>query len=354
MSVHSTSPITQDKTYLVWFFALFLPLCLAVLVFKRTDIFPWIGACNANGLDQEHYLAYCHTTRFGDYEHYAFWHDTETTQTENLKNAEVLFLGNSRTQFAFSTQAVIDFFDNNEMSFFLLGFGLGGRSNIPESLIEKFELKPKAVIINADPFFSDIQDHTLTRAKSNSKSTAWEHKAKIFLQTKQQEICHSDNANSFLSAFFCRGEVETLFRSRDTGFWLTDYYRPDMSIPVSFDDSSSYRFEDSPSHTIDNRLSLLDSFIRKTGLPRECIILTVTPHTRTPLKFAKELSERANLTAYFPDVPDLRTIDESHLNKASAERWSAAFLTLAEADLRKCSEAETSTVGQLSQSHILF
>lgn len=344
MSTQSNSPTTKDKTYLVWFFAFFLPLCLVVLVFKRTDIFPWVGACNSQGYDNEHYLAYCHTTRFGDYEHYAFWHDTETTQTHNLKNAEVLFLGNSRTQFAFSSQAVIDFFDKTEMTFFVLGFGLGGRSDIPESLIEKFKLKPKAVIINADPFFSQIPDRTLTRAKENSEPTTWEHKAKIFLSSKQQEICHSNDANQFLSTFFCRGEAETLFRSRETGFWLTDYYRPDLSIPVTFNDSLSVRFEDSQFLTLDMRLALLESFIEKTGLPRECVILTVTPHTGTPLNFVKALSARANLAAYFPDVPDLRTIDESHLNKASAERWSAAFLSLAEADLRKCSETITSNM----------
>src|SRR5690349_12039247 len=49
------------------------------------------------------FLAFCESPRYGDYEHGAYYFDLEPEAIEALKKAEVLFLGNSRAQFAFST-----------------------------------------------------------------------------------------------------------------------------------------------------------------------------------------------------------------------------------------------------------
>jgi len=328
MDTH-TSIKSSDRTYVVWFLVLFFVLCVVVLMFKRTDYFPWVGGCSSAGYDADHYLAYCHSVRYGDYEYYAFWHDTESEQINNLSKAEVLFLGNSRTQFAFSTKAVDDFFRLENIPFFVFGFGLGGKSQIPLELIQKHDLKPKALVINADPFFSPDQSKTLNRVKLNDRATRWEHSAKVFLQKQQQRICNSENKIPLLFNAMCTGDEKTLFRSRETGFWRIDYYLPDISIPIGYDDSLD--------SSLDSRLSILEEFITLSGVPRECVILTVTPQSETPLSFAKTLAARAKLPAHFPDIDNLATIDESHLNKISAQSWSEAFLKLAAEDLKRCS-----------------
>lgn len=318
----------NDRTYVKLFILLFLPFCVAVLMYKRTDFFPWIGECNPLGYSSEHYLAYCHSLRYGDYEYYAFWHNTEPEQLDNLSKADVLFLGNSRTQFAFSTQAVSDFFSELNIPYFLFGFGLGGKSEIPEALIQKYQLKPKVLIINADPFFSNEFNDTFERAKVNDDATAWEHKAKIFLQKQQSRICDPNRRIFLLSSWTCGGEVKTLYRSRETGSWVVDYYLPDLGIPVSYDNSF---FE-----TIDQTLKIAERFITNSGVPKECIILTVTPSVYTPLQYAQTLADKAGIPAYFPELDNLVTIDESHLNKESAERWSQALLDMAEDNIRQC------------------
>jgi len=135
------------------FGCVFLIFAAFFLVFKRTDWFPWVGECYPNA-KPGHFLAYCHSVRFGDYEHYAYFHESEPTAVENAKAAKVVFLGSSNTQFAFSTDAVTNYFDNLPISHYVLGFGHGAQSGVAEAVAKKLELAPDVWVVNADPFFT--------------------------------------------------------------------------------------------------------------------------------------------------------------------------------------------------------
>src|SRR5579862_3350807 len=62
-----------------------------------------IFACQADGYSADRYLAYCNGANYADYEHGAFQFNLEPAVQEAVRNADVLFLGNSRVQVAFST-----------------------------------------------------------------------------------------------------------------------------------------------------------------------------------------------------------------------------------------------------------
>ena len=222
--------------------------------------------------------------------------------------------------------------------YYVLGFGLGGKSQIASEMFLRYDVSPKVLIINADPFFSGEHNNTLERVLENTDSTQWEHKIKKLLQKHQSEICQRTKPDSFVSSYFCVGEVPTLFRSRDTGFWLTNYYGTDNSIPVTWDKS--------PIGPVEHKVKLLDEFISLSGVARECIILTITPRTGTEQNLASALAQEASLPAFFPQLDGLVTIDDSHLSKSSAERWSAGFLTDADATIQRCLEPLRTTEKQ--------
>lgn len=302
-----------------------------VFGFKRTDLFPWPGNCNAAGYDTDHYMAYCHSTRYGDYEHFALYNNLELRAVDALKQANVLFLGNSNTQYAFSTDAVSDYFEQRGLTHYVMGFGQGAQSPVAEAVMKKHELQPQMIVANIDPFFSNETNGTFQRVLDGGPELANEFKRKQQLQRWQSRVC--SDSNSRWSQWLCRGDAETLYRSRTNGHWLTDYYRDNQRHPVT----TSNDLLDS----LDVAEQAANRFINSFNIRRECIVLTLSPRTGTPNEFAKALSARLSLPLVTPEVADLVTIDHSHLDKDSAIRWSSAFLTDFDQYAKRCISTST-------------
>jgi len=305
----------SEKRFAQWFCVLFVCLGALVFVFKRTDLFPWIGACNPAGYSDDHYLAYCHSTRYGDYEHYALYNATETQAINALSKARVLFLGNSNTQYAFSTDAIASYFNHINVPHYVMGFGQGAQSPVALSVIKKHKLQPQMVVANIDPFFSTETNGTFQRVLDSGDALHSEFARKRKIQRWQARVCADAESSWFRWA--CRGSAETMYRSKKNGHWLTDYYRENQQHPVSHSDD----LLDSVAQTSD----IANEFIKSVNVPRECVVLTLTPRTGTPTAFAKALAASLQLPLIMPELENLVTIDHSHLDKHSAARWSAAF-----------------------------
>jgi len=142
-------------SYLRHFLILFALSGAVIFMWARTDLFPWIGACSGAGYSDDHYLAYCESGRYGDYEHGALLYEMEAAAIEPIKRAEVLFLGNSRTQYTFSSPPVIEAMNATGRPWYVMGFGFGAKSEMPQAMIERLGLTPRMLVINADPFFND-------------------------------------------------------------------------------------------------------------------------------------------------------------------------------------------------------
>lgn len=306
----------QEKRFAQWFCVLFVCLGAMVFMFKRTDLFPWSGVCNPAGYDSEHYMAYCHSTRYGDYEHFALYNNLEPRAVDALKQARVIFLGNSNTQYAFSTVAVSDYFEQKNISHYVMGFGQGAQSPVAKAVMTKHQLRPQMIVANIDPFFSEETNGTFQRVLDGGDALAAEFKKKQRLQRWQARVC--SNPESRWSRWACQGQAETLYRSRSNGHWLTDYYRENQRHPVSSSDALL--------DSLDVAEIAANAFISSSNVRRECVVLTLTPRTGTPNQFAKALASRLALPLIEPELDNLVTIDHSHLDKDSALRWSSAFM----------------------------
>jgi len=304
---------------------------------KRTDWFPWVGDCYPNA-KANHFLAYCHTVRFGDYEHYAYYHESEPQAVAQVKAADVVFLGSSNTQFAFSTSAVTDFFKEQSISHYVLGFGHGAQSGVAKAVASKLQLKPALWVVNADPFFTGEMNATFERIHqpdSQSILPAWlqtnihgEHTRKRWLQAEQRRQCNSSDA----SALWCSGAADTLHRNILNGHWTVENYRENLERPVGLDNASY----------VDNLASYSNHaqrFIEELGIDPACLIITATPRTDTPESYARQLAEQIGSPFVAPSLDGLKTIDDFHLDPESAQRWSAAFLSELSPHLSTCLDA---------------
>jgi hypothetical protein len=81
-----------------------------------------IFSCQADGYTSDRYLAYCGGKYYADYEHGAFWFDLEPSARIFARNADVLFVGNSRIQVALSTAETDNWFAEASARYYLLGF----------------------------------------------------------------------------------------------------------------------------------------------------------------------------------------------------------------------------------------
>ena len=79
-------------------------------------------ACQSADSGSDKYIGLCNVTNYGDYDHGAFWFGLEDSAVDAAKQAAVLFIGNSRMQFALSTSALDGWFNSRALQYYLLGF----------------------------------------------------------------------------------------------------------------------------------------------------------------------------------------------------------------------------------------
>ncbi|HEY7247276.1 MAG TPA: hypothetical protein VH678_25670 [Xanthobacteraceae bacterium] len=282
--------------------------------------------CRSSGYDNEHFLAYCDNPTYADYEHGALLYGIEPGVIDNLRGADVLFVGNSKAQFAFSSKAVEDYFDSIHVRFFVLGFGYGEESTFALAVLRKWPVSPKLLVINADPFFSTAISSAGSSALEGKPAFFWRLALKLLFQRVHRGVC-------FVASHVCPESKASIFRSARNGQWrLSSWHVAEKSVAV-----------DGSGQITMNRESLRDparlgeEFLNAVGVSRNCVILTGVPNSLLDSPgIAAGLASFLKTQSVLPAVGGLATIDSVHLNPASVERWSAQFVQAMTPILRKC------------------
>jgi hypothetical protein len=278
-----------------------------------------IFSCQASGYASDGYLGYCGATSYGDYDHGAFWFGLEPAASAAAANAQVLFLGNSRTQFAFSSKATADWFSSVSESYYLLGFSHFENYTFEAPLLRKLRPRAKVYVINIDSFFE--------RAETGpGKSVMRDESARTRYEDKRQwQRLHKAICTTFGAV--C-GQNEAIFRSRTTGAWHVTGDRF-TSEPVSYDD-------DIDQNKLASYTALGNEFLPALTADGVCTIFTIVPTVKTDVGTAKAIAHALGSNLVVPRLAGLRTFDGVHLDPESAQRWSAAFFEWAGPDIRKC------------------
>jgi hypothetical protein len=286
-----------------------------------------IFSCQASGYGADGYLGYCGATSYGDYDHGAIWFGLEPAASAAAANAQVLFLGDSRTQFAFSSKAIADWFSSLSVSYYLLGFSHDENYTFEAPLLRKLHPRAKVYVINIGSFFE--------RSESGpGKTVLRDESARTRYQEKRQwQSIHKRICTTFKAV--CGDEL-AIFRSRSAGTWLATG-GPFPSAPVSYD-------ENIDQGRLASYTALGSEFLRTLSVNRGCTILTVIPNVKTDLGTSEAVAAALGSKLVVPTLPGLVTFDGYHLNPESAQRWSAAFLDEAGPQIRKC-------LGESAESH---
>lgn len=287
-------------------------------VVSKFAVFNSVVCDTFDGADSS-YMAYCNRKAYTHYDHAAFLFDLEPGVRKHVQAANLLVLGSSHIQVALSTEAFVAFErEHPHARPYLMGFGFFEQDRFSASVIRKLRPTPRLVIINADPFFADTESAEARRLDLNPGIERMNAVVKRAGQTLSRVLC-IDLADSFVARHVCGG-VATMYRSRTDGRWI---FR------------NSERFADTlhrPLANADDRTLAVtyavnaERFLRLFPIERRCIVLTLVPDGIHSELIARDIASRVGATFIAPPLERLRSPDGSHLDRESAERWSAAFL----------------------------
>jgi hypothetical protein len=288
-----------------------------------------VFSCSAAGYADSAYLAYCHTEAFGDYDHGAFWFDLESTAIRAAAAADVLFLGNSRMQFGFSTTSTTEWFASRSIPYYLLGFAYTETMTFVSPYLERLEPRARAYVINVDRFFNDFETPPAAEIFRTPETSYEKYRAKRRWQWLHRHLCTS-------VAMVC-GDQAAFFRRPHDGQWrLAGHAVGDASfVPQGVSDATENNRTRWPSY-----IEMAKRFVSELSVDRRCVILTLVPSKETRRAEAGAIAHALGIDLVDPVVPGLRTFDGSHLDEPSAERWSAAFLEAAGSRLRACASQD--------------
>ncbi len=280
-----------------------------------------IFACQADGYTADRYLAYCNGVNYADYEHGAFYFDLEPSVQHFVREADVLFLGNSRLQIALSTAATADWFAAASARYYLMGFLYFENELFAEKLLRRFRPRAAVYVINVDDFFD--------RSESPPVKTIL-HDAKPGIDIRRRDSGSEFHESICKAVSALCGDQYAIFRSRATGAYYREGVLPQQTItPVSYDWSVD---RDLVMHNSANAMDFLSHFAQG-----KCVILTMAPLVGAKIGDAKAIAARLGMKLVTPGILDgLQTFDGYHLDRASAQRWSQAFFQAAGPTIRSC------------------
>ena len=310
----------------VYIAMLIATMCVATGYKLRTN---GLFSCDASGYGADRYVAYCQASAYGDYDYGAFWYGLEPSTTAAAANADVLFVGNSRAQFALSSNAIARWFEAHLARYYLLGFAYNGNMAFAAPLLERLKPRAKVYVVSVDLFFRKQPTQPAQEVMRDSAALG-KYREKSYWQATHRALCTR-------MAALCRREF-AYYRRRADGAWIVtggDF----KAQPVVYSDSVDHR-------TLETEIALGREFLSRLPVSHDCVLLTLpakgTLGPGTSVGTARAIAAALGLQLIAPQPDGLTTFDGSHVDRPSAERWSAAFVAAAAPSIEKCLGRSTS------------
>ena len=306
-------------------------LYCAIIVFAVTAGFVYgartsgLFACQAPDTSSDRYLGICNVTKYGDYDHGAFWFGLEPQAVEAAVQARVLFVGNSRMQFGLSTSEVDNWFAEQALPYYLLGFSHDENHLFLAPLLQELQPRAAMVVISIDRFFEEKltgpADSVMNKPESGNR-----YKQKYYWQLIHERICGASNS-------LC-GYRNSYIRQRGNGSWT--FEGADFLARIDFTDRPITYDHNVDNETLVNYTDRAQEFLQ-TAIPQaNCVVLMNIPNSETSAGTATAIAQQLGLPLIAPQMDGLLTFDGSHLDPQSAARWSSAFIQELAPHVKQC------------------
>ena len=230
--------------------------------------------------------------------------------------------------FGFSNEEAKEFFSQKNLKHYYLHFSNGESSQFPMAIYHRLELEPKMIIVNSQFYFNKLS-RKIGAQILNSNMYSFYSFSRWF-QTLHRSVC-GDGSGAFvrkLAAYDPCVGTSSVFRSRSDGSWIhnVDEVHKNFEM-IRAVTNKEYLY---------SLVGLARNFVAETGLPRECIFFTDIPEPEGNANYGAELAAATGVPYIDPQVEGLATLDGSHLDKASAKRWTHEFFQDFQPAFEKC------------------
>ena len=267
----------------------------------------------------DYYLAHDHG---GHVDHHVLYFGTDPAALDDLRRADVLLLGNSRLMFAARPGVLDAFFEARGLRYYVMGFGFREADRFPLAIIEKFDLRPRLVVVNADGFFADQLSDFARTVMKDTRFGAWKFRLEAETAHEVRRTLHQLVPNwvdLFGRPGFPRQRELVIYRSRTNGAWQLSPWEPGIE-PVGDRDPHAPPLSD---RERDAALRFQAAMQRRGTRLALTYVPTPRPLGGGPQRFAELLG----VPLVWPEPRFLRTADGDHLDESSAIAWSEAFVS---------------------------
>jgi len=259
--------------------------------------------------DSTWYLAYNGGTQL---DHYVLFHGFGES-IRSARQADILILGNSRSQFGLPSEPLRAFERRHGVKIFHMGLGFVEAHSFPLEIIRKFDLRPKLVVVNADGFFADGESLMAREVRATPRWTA----AKNVYENLASSVV-MPWVSAVFPHFTAPPAKAYLLRSSVHGSWRPvgwpHHDTPFQNTPIPF--------------RVAQMLPGAQRFKQEMDRRGTQIVLTCVPgwpEICNPDNTAK-LAQALGVAAIVPWPSHLKLGDKSHLCPASGQRFANAFL----------------------------
>lgn len=267
---------------------------------------------------------------FGYREPYQFWHNY-AGMVEPLRSADVVFLGSSRSQFAYDQSRLFPELKRRNLTVYNLSFGCNENIGFGVELLERYQAKPSVFVINLDLNIFRRKFSRCTRDVVAGRGTIafQQHRFSQSLQFSALTIINhliSWIAPKQFDHYLLPNYL--LVRYKDHGFWATELFETRAQAKnaapiVMADDPECRRSLDAEEQQ--NIRYWRDRLARIN--PNATILFTYIPHDRFCPDRLKAVANYFNQPGFqYSNPAQLQTFDTSHLTRDSAQAYTREWI----------------------------
>ncbi len=261
--------------------------------------------------DPDYFFAH---SRQAELSHAIMYHGLNDSM-DHARNADVIFIGNSRMPLGLREEFLMPKAQKLGVSLYSFGFGHVEKARFGLALIQKFNLKPKVVVVAGGPgIFNDGYSAVGAKAISMTKWDAMKHWFEGASWWNLKRRMHT----VLPKVEFFDGRVHAQYihyRSSRTGWWKT-VLEPGARGLIGFgQERKSYEDE----------LPMAKEFKQEMDRIDALLVLTVVPHRDTRMGHLPYFSDKLDVPMIVPSFDGLRMADGSHLSRESAKIFSDRF-----------------------------
>jgi hypothetical protein len=274
-----------------------------------------VAAARVPASGSTYYLAH---DRGGHLDHHVLYHGLDWRANERLAGADVLFVGNSRLMLALDRQVLRTVFARSGLRYYVLGFGHDEGHGFPLAVIERRQLAPDVVVVNADGFFSRPYSPWAREVLDDSQFDAVKHRFEAAAAHAVRRRLHA-----LLPHWpdVVRGRREwVIYRSALDGTWdLGTHFDARGPLPLASEGD-----EATLAPEVVSAARTFKAAVERRGASLVLALVPSPDHSRAR---AEALAETLGVPVVAPAIEAPRTMDGSHLAPESAEAFGRVFLT---------------------------